>query len=215
MYYKSEKLLGHLYRAINENKIWVEDVKSKVHPRGASFWDVFLVAIRSRYEAVVDDPAGWISRLPTAREIRGWYEDCVSDAMCQFSEHPVKPISELEVFIGNILNKTGVQTNRQRDNSIKLRDEFSRISSWITSWMRKPGREADVLTGYETLDDSLHLCLACVYAGGEKTNGRYAREFVNMQSFRIVAACALLNELGKSETGRQGGGWVGVKSARS
>lgn len=215
VYYKSEKLLGRLYRAINENQIWVEDVKYKVRPGQASFWDVFLLGIRPRYEAVVDDPAGWVSRLATAREIRGWYEDCVSGAMSQFSDHPVRPISELEVFIGTIINKAGVQTNRQRDNSIKLRDEFSRMSQWITSWMRKPGREADVLTGYETLHDNLHLCLACVYAGAEKTSGRYAGEFANMQSFRIVAACALLTELSKFGTGKQGGGWVGVKGASS
>lgn len=71
--------------------------------------------------------------METARSIRGWYEDAISDAMAQYSEHPIKPITELEVFIGNILNRSGVQTNRQRDSSTKLRDEFERISNCTSS----------------------------------------------------------------------------------
>lgn len=184
-----------------------------MRPHGASFWDSFLVAVRARYEAVVSDATEWISHLETARDIRSWYEGAISDAMYQFSEHPVKPISELEVFIGNILSKSGVQNNRQRDNSIKLRDEFSRISSWITSQMRKARLGADApLTGYETLHDSLHLCFACVNAGGEKASGVPGKNFESMQSFRVVAACALLSELGMQEMGKQGGGYVGVRN---
>lgn len=129
VYYKSEKILGHLYRAVDVPKIWKEDVKSKIRPHGASFWDEIILKIRPRYEAVVGDTKGWTDHMETARELRVWYEDAISDAMAQYSEHPIKPITELEVFIGNILNRSGVQTNRQRDNSIKLRDEFERISN--------------------------------------------------------------------------------------
>lgn len=204
MYYKSEKVLGQLYRAIDEGKIWYEDVKSKIRPLSSSFWDEFVLSIRVRYEAIVTDAGEWHSRMETAREIRGWYESAISDAMYQYSEHPVKPISELEVFIGNIFSKTGVQTNRQRDNSKKLRDEFARIASWITSMLRKVRHEAMApLTGYETLHDSLHLCFACVNAGLEKTS-LYGSTFQDLQSFRVVAACALLNELAMHE--RSGGG---------
>lgn len=201
-----------MYRSINEGKIWYEDVKSKVQPLGGSFWDGFFIAVRSRYEAVVSDANEWTTRLNTAREIRSWYEINISNAMYQYSEHPVRPISELEVFIGNIINKSGVQTNRQRDNSIKLRDEFSRISSWFTGLMRKSRFQADVpLTGYETLHDSLHLCFACVYAGGERTSG-LRDSHQSMQSFRVVAACALLSELSVYQKPKHGGGYVGVRS---
>lgn len=111
-------------------KIWKEDIQSKVHnPAGASFWDEFILNIRPRYEALVGSTGAWADHMETAREIRGWYEAAISDAMAQYSEHPIKPITELEVFIGNILNRSGVQTNRQRDSSIKLKDEFERISS--------------------------------------------------------------------------------------
>lgn len=128
-YYKSEKILGQLYRAIDVPKIWKEDIHSKTRPVGASFWDDFILKIRPRYEAVVGHGQLWTGYMETAREVRGWYENAISDAMAQYSEHPIKPITELEVFIGNVLNRSGVQTNRQRDSSTKLRDEFERISN--------------------------------------------------------------------------------------
>lgn len=69
-------------------------------------------------------------------------------------------------------------------------------------------------TGYQTQYDSLHLCLACVFAGG-KVDGntdtwRKGSEYLDMQSFRVVAACALLSELSACDVGRNGGGYVGV-----
>lgn len=220
VYYKSEKLLGHLYRAIDEQKIWHEDVRSEVPSVGGpSFWDDFFIKTRQRYEAIVEDPRGWVSRLETAREICGWYEEAVSDAMSQYSAHPTKPLTELEVFIGNVLNKSGVQTHRQRDSSIKLKDEMDRIVSWITGQMRKVSHDPEVtpLTGYQTQFDSLHLCLACVHAGCEDTVAPRVSRFEDMQSFRVVAACALLSEINLFENGQSGnrsGGFVGVSGGR-
>ncbi|KAL2286418.1 hypothetical protein FJTKL_06802 [Diaporthe vaccinii] len=221
VYYKSEKLLGHLYRAIDERKIWHEDVRSKVPAAGgSSFWDDFFIKTRPRYEAIVEDPRGWVGRLETAREIRGWYEEAVSVAMGQFSAHPTKPLTELEVFIGNILNKSGVQTHRQRDSSIKLKDEMDRIASWITGQMRKVSHDSEVapLTGYQTEFDNLHLCLACVHAGCEANTGPRESRYEDMQSFRVVAACALLSEINLFENGQQrgngAGGFIGVSGGR-
>lgn len=214
VYYRSEKLLGRLYRAINEQKIWHEDVKSKVRPRGSSFWDGFFDQIRPRYEAIVNDPGEWIGHLETGREIRGWYEVAVLEAMAKYSMHPTKPLTELEAFIGNIHNKSGVQNNRQRDSSKKLRAEFDRISTWITSQMRvRPESEP---TGYQTRFDNLHLCMACFHAGCEEDHDQRGSRNESMQSFKVVAACALLAELGMFENGRrQGGGYVGVSGGRA
>lgn len=221
VYYKSEKLLGYLYRAIDEQKIWHEDVRSKVPDAGgSSFWDDFFIKTRPRYEAIVEEARGWVGRLETAREIRGWYEEAVSAAMGQYSAHPTKPLTELEVFIGNILNKSGVQTHRQRDSSIKLKDEMERIASWITGQMRKVSHDSEVapLTGYQTEFDNLHLCLACVHAGCEANVGPRESRYEDMQSFRVVAACALLSEINLFENGQQrgggAGGFVGVSGGR-
>lgn len=209
-YYESNKILGCLYRAIDEQKIWKENVRSKIRPLGASFWDEFILKIRPRYEALTMETGAWTDYLETAREIRDCYEEAISYAMAQYSEHPIKPITELEVFIGNILNRSGIQTNRQRDTSIKLGEQFDHISVWITKRMRKEVPP----TGYQTQYDNLHLCFACVSAGG-KDNGvetwRKGRDYADMQSFRVVAACALLAELQTFELACGGGGYIGVR----
>ncbi|KAJ4416975.1 hypothetical protein N0V82_006424 [Gnomoniopsis sp. IMI 355080] len=212
-YYKSEKILGQLYRAVDVPKIWKEHVQSKFRPVGALFWDEFLLKIRPRYEAVVGSTAAMANHMETAREIRGWYGTAMTDAMRQYSEHPIKPITELEVFIGNILNRSGVQTNRQRDKSIKLKDEFERISNWITKMMRRVSHNPEVPpTGYQSQHDNLHLCFACVYVGGEVVKGDvWHSDYNGLQSFRVVAACALLSELATFEVGRGGGGYVRVR----
>lgn len=221
VYYKSEKLLGQLYRAIDEQRIWHEDVRSRVPSAdGSSFWDDFFIKTRPRYEAIVEESRGWVDRLETAREIRGWYEEAVSAAMGQYSAHPTKPLTELEVFIGNIINKSGVQTHRQRDSSIKLKDEMGRIASWITAQMCRVSHdpESAPVTGYQTQFDNLHLCLACVHAGCEDNAGPRESRFEDMQSFRVVAACALLSEIGLFENGQRhssgAGGFVGVSGGR-
>lgn len=211
-YYRSEKILGRLYRAINEQDIWNDQIKSKVRPSGPSFWDQFLAVMQKRYETVVPDGGAWVSHLLIARQLRGIYEQNVAESMQQYSEHPVKPISELEVFIGQVLAKSGVQTNRQRDNSTKLKDSFDRMAQWITKSMRSIRHdESTPLTGYQTRYDNLHTCLACVHAGGEKDSGLQGRYFSNMKSFRVVAACALLSELNLFDNGGRSGGYVGVQ----
>jgi hypothetical protein len=118
--------------------------------------------------------------------------------MKDFSEHPINLITELEVFIGHILNKTGVQTHRQRERSIKLKDAFDRIASWILTQMRPSGP----LTGYTSSFDALERCLACVHVAGEPDTrdlGHRRSRWTGLDSFRIVAACALLMEIEEHE----------------
>jgi hypothetical protein len=132
--------------------------------------------------------------------------------MENFSEHPIYPISEIEVFTGHILNKTGVQTHRQRQRSIKLKDEFERIATWIMGQMRQHGNNIPPLTEYKTELDSLQLCLACVHVGGtgvdwdglSATSRRWRDKARDLRSFRVVAACALLAELNLFERGEKG-----------
>lgn len=125
--------------------------------------------------------------------------------MDNFSEHPINPISELEVFIGYIINKTGVQSRRQRERSIKLKDEFDRIATWITSQMRPHGDNINPVDSYETGFEVLELCLACVCLRGSEGHQRAARHrrggYDELKSFRVVAASALMAELDLLEKG--------------
>ncbi len=167
--------------------------------------------------------------------------------MANYSEHPMQPLSELEVFIGYIVNATGSQTHRQRDRSQKLRDEFERIASWIMAQMRAPGidyrddddDEAAAANGRDDAKntkaknhnkattyhndaqrhDVLELCLACARIGrGEPHKARRGRQDRELESFRFVAASALLREINRLENegaGLSGGGYVGVRGRRA
>lgn len=66
-YYESKKLLGQLYRAIDERKIWVDDIKTMTAP-GLDFWDVFLGGVQSQVDAI--GYACWDKRLDEAQRIR-------------------------------------------------------------------------------------------------------------------------------------------------
>lgn len=66
-YYKSEKILGKLYRAVDERKIWYEDVRSRPGG-GASFWDEFVRSCIRRCNAI--GPIMWTHRAEQAKRIR-------------------------------------------------------------------------------------------------------------------------------------------------
>ena len=50
-----------------------------------------------------------------------------------YSEHPLRPLSELEAFIGNILSAQGSQSKRQRDLSTTMKEAFDRDVAYIVS----------------------------------------------------------------------------------
>jgi hypothetical protein len=49
--------------------------------------------------------------------------------MFEYGPRPHLPLSEVEVFIGNILGKTGALTPRQRELSISMKERFEDILS--------------------------------------------------------------------------------------
>ena len=68
-YYKSDKLLGQLYRAVDEGKIWLEDIHTeKTVTSGPSFWDQLLLHATDRCNEI--GCSGWKERLEEARRIR-------------------------------------------------------------------------------------------------------------------------------------------------
>ncbi|RKK82930.1 hypothetical protein BFJ69_g2837 [Fusarium oxysporum] len=227
-YYESDKILGRLYRNVDEKKIWDEDIHRIINTAGPSVWDQLLTVVESevnKYKLDVD----WTRRSDEAWKIRGLYESTITGKMWDFSENPRAPLTEVEVFCGFILNKRGAQTRRQGDSSIKLKEEIDRIMTWIVKQIRDRG----VGDGAETLgtatdadaapsrwrEDVVELCWACVAVACIR------KEFApivyhgtgELESFRVVAACCLLKELNnlarKMEVSA-GGGFVGVGRGR-
>ena len=138
------------------------------------------------------------------------YDDVIYYIIKDFSDHNDSPISELEVFIGSVINRQGIQDRHQRDRSNRLKEEIERVSMWATELMRPMGdgvvEEGEVLPPeFETDTHSLELCFACVCRGtGTNPLGakRHGQEF-ELKSFRIVAACALLGEISLFEKGKK------------
>ena len=67
-YYKSVKILGKLYRAIDERQIWSENVRLRSK---TPFWGEFMEAMIQKCS--VFGPMPWIYRIDEARLIRKAY----------------------------------------------------------------------------------------------------------------------------------------------
>ncbi|KAI0393227.1 RdRP-domain-containing protein [Xylariaceae sp. FL0594] len=153
-YYMSEKVLGTLYRAIDEKRIWRDNIHLTIKRSGISLWDEVLDYVHDQCSQL--GQVQWRNALDEAWSIRQAYEDMIWSATIDFSEHASKAITELEVFTGAIHNRTGIQTRRQRDTSTRLKDEFDRITRWVNGLMRgqEPGELADEGDGDDDDNDN-------------------------------------------------------------
>lgn len=219
-FYPSDKILGTLYRAIDERQVWAGDIqRPSTQFDGLDLYSAFLQW--ATYECMEVGCVSWQHRRGEAQMIRSAYDDAILNTMYEFSEHPTQPLTELEVFIGTIVNKTGAQTLRQRDRSRKLRDEYERISGWITTQIRPRSLSDDEVGSSDGIDRDedyrggeywykqhlrvLELCLACSYCQQEQREpesqrkkrggGRRDKDEEVIESFWLVAASALIREL--------------------
>lgn len=66
-YYKSEKILGHLFRAVDEKKIWTKNIKLEVPSGGVPFWKEVESSLLKRVRGI--GQVRWQHRLDEARRI--------------------------------------------------------------------------------------------------------------------------------------------------
>ncbi len=126
--------------------------------------------------------------------------------MEEFAEHPRKPLAELEVFVGFIISKGGRATQRQRNQSIKLKEEFERVSGATVKQMRSQVKKADLVPARPDGLDVLELCLACLHVGCmQRVKGLsnlYRKNDAGLESFKVLAASVLFGELAECERRR-------------
>lgn len=67
-YYASDKILGQLYRAVDEQNIWTHDIRMTVAASGPSFWDQLLTGLEGRVGAI--GRVEWQHRSAEAHRIR-------------------------------------------------------------------------------------------------------------------------------------------------
>ncbi|KAK2593801.1 hypothetical protein QQS21_008509 [Conoideocrella luteorostrata] len=204
-YHRSEKILGRLYRDINEEKIWNEHIHRTVSMNGPSVWDQLKGIFRAELESYgirIDTSR----HLQQAWKIRNLYEDSVVDSMWHFSENPRSHITEVEAFCGTILNRRGTQTRQQRDASIRLKDAMDRDMAWISKLIRHrsddSGKDVDDVEYTSGTDDdadesghdAIQLSWVCFLIGCSKSTDK-ANAVYQLKSFRIIAAACLLKEI--------------------
>jgi len=141
------------------------------------------------------------------------YDEAMMGLMISMSDHPTKPLDEFEVFAGVIMNKSGRQTSKQRDRSMKLKETFDHIAAQVMQQMRSP-ESATVDEHRKTVG----LCLAGVYVGlrgGSSKHSSWRAGTQKLESFKILAASALMLELKElkrcQEKEGKRGGFVGVR----
>ncbi|KAH0496216.1 hypothetical protein TgHK011_003588 [Trichoderma gracile] len=230
-YYKSLKILGELYRGVDEKKIWGKDVQRPIDKSGPSVWDSLHKHVRAdlREEGYAPSEIDYTRRLGEAQKLRELYEGDVTNNMYQFSDSPRHPIKEVEAFCGSILNPRGSQTKRQRESSIKLKEEMDRVMSFFVKQMRDRGGDANGVTddvasmateeggrSEREMMNAVELCWACVVAGSAAILDRsHTGDQKPLESFRVVAASCLVKELNELLTRKRLGrigGFVGVRS---
>ncbi|QUC19185.1 uncharacterized protein UV8b_03426 [Ustilaginoidea virens] len=188
-YHRSEKILGRLYRDIDEKRIWSEDIHRTISRAGPSVWEQLLGRIEGEL-SLYGIEVNYIHYVQDAWRIRNIYEESMYDNMWHFSDNPRKSLSEADVFCGSVLNLRGRQTRQQRDTSKKLKDEADRLMTWVSKLIRNQNSGDEPDTGKE---EAVQLCMTCVVVGcaTEERNSKQDQ----LHSFRVVAAACLLKEM--------------------
>ncbi|KAL1836039.1 hypothetical protein VTJ49DRAFT_5646 [Mycothermus thermophilus] len=67
-YYPSNKVLGQLYRAVDEDRIWADDIKRAIPETGSGFWNDFIEVVEAWARAF--GQVDWRRRADEARRLR-------------------------------------------------------------------------------------------------------------------------------------------------
>ncbi|XP_044723884.1 RNA dependent RNA polymerase domain-containing protein [Hirsutella rhossiliensis] len=219
-YHKSEKILGQLYRGVDEKKIWSEDIHRTVNMNGPSVWDQLLGRMQAELDAYGIDTE-YKRHSEDAWKLRNLYEDSVYDSMWHFSDNPRTGITEVEVFCGSVLNKRGSQTRQQRDLSIRLKEETDRVLTWMVDLIRKRSTVDGLHNGSSYDDTDLYSVTSrdeSVAAAETRDREEAYHGDGDLRSFRVVAAACLLKEMGAMRAhvsaAMAGGGYLGVAAGR-
>ncbi|KAK2731821.1 hypothetical protein FQN55_004435 [Onygenales sp. PD_40] len=150
-FYKSTKVLGTLYRSIDEQEFLFERRNARDRPANSN------IVLMRLWDYIREETKGfvWDHLLGEARNIREIYEDNLTELMHEYSATPWKSsITEYEVFLGNILGHGQKLTQRQKDASKEMREHYEDLVDFTNSMIQDRGSG-----GVESLERSI----ACFY----------------------------------------------------
>ena len=177
-YYPSSKVLGELYRRIDERGFYKPGpVKSKILD------DVFAYVERA------SQGVQWWTYSGLARDIRFSYENNLTDVMASFAYRHTQPLLELEVISGSTF---GAWNRRVKENTHEMRLRFERDVSYTRSRITM---DDDGKT-----DEALPRSIAC-FALAMREPGRKVGKHSHLHSFKYLTAAVCLEELRKFHGG--------------
>jgi hypothetical protein len=153
-WYPSEKVLGHLYRAINEHK-FLEDIRQQLYHsstrRPNSLLSKVLMYMMKQSEKLRLQ-TNWERYTDWATDCRERYNEHMRALMNQYSDTPWNSsLTEAEVFVGTIVGR-GKQTRHQKDSSVAMKESYDGLVAFFIAELR--GED-----GPEAID----RCLACLH----------------------------------------------------
>ncbi|KAG9245825.1 rna-dependent rna polymeras-like protein [Calycina marina] len=176
-YYESEKVLGRLYRNIDERAIFAE---IQAHAHAQTSTDIYTHGTMKEVWSYIERTyrlVQWEHLKTEAKDIMEGYEDCMQESMIEYTEHPSRPLTELEVFVGNGFDRTGSHNRRLRELSTSLKEYFGDHGT--------------------RLEEALEKSIACLAVSLEKPDEprRGWKGRTQLLSFRYVAAALCLKEV--------------------
>ncbi|EGP83253.1 RNA-directed RNA polymerase [Zymoseptoria tritici IPO323] len=207
-FYRSDKALGHLFRAIDERQfIDKMQVDRAAYPRDNG---------QELMETVLEYAQRWADQYGVlyghhrtlARNIRACYDDALANLLVDYEPSPHSPLSEIEVFAGQILGRVaGPQGNTLRDLAKTMRERFATVVEHTIVRITKGDeamKDAEYMDELMTLEDDEHYderelealprALACLEVAVNES-GYKDRKVGELNSFEYVAAGVCLREL--------------------
>ncbi|KAL9021691.1 MAG: hypothetical protein Q9185_001055 [Variospora sp. 1 TL-2023] len=188
-FYESKKILGILYRCIDERTFFRE-----LHERSAVLKDDSRLTrgvLTEVWEYVQAETRGlnWEDYAEEAVAMREAYDAMVLDIILQYSTHPTERLEEIEVFIGSVICRTGYRSKRQKEYMTGMKEKYDREVLSLMATMRD-----EEARGFE--HEALLRSMACLYVGIEEPAERKERvEGGRKDTFGWIAAAACLREL--------------------
>ncbi|KAF2130133.1 RdRP-domain-containing protein [Dothidotthia symphoricarpi CBS 119687] len=193
-YYRSDKVLGQLYRNIDE-RTFFNKMKGEFEAKQSFNGGESLVEKVDRYIDRETRGFQWDHHRTFAEDLREYYEENMLEIMDTLRPHRGKPLTELEVFSGNILGKKERASTRYiREANQEVKERFDRDVGAIVKRIVYGDEEWEGDGGPEALPRAV----ACFKIALE-TEGW--QNYVTLKSWKYVAAAVCLEQLWRYRRG--------------
>lgn len=184
VFYRSEKVLGRLYRMIDE-KGFYDQLRANTHADAGPQASVLKRVLD--YVLTASEGILFTHYVDLAKDIRSDYETNLDNMSHDYSLHPGHPLHEVEVVTGCALGS--IFNRRLKDSVREMRDQFNRDVAHTRSAIRTDDDG--------NIDEALPRSIACLYVavkypGLKKT---WVGRKVELKSFAYVAAAVCLEEI--------------------